>query len=52
MGRNIGKKEYSCKLSNYAKDVLNTIITKRVHMSLNYMTPTLVYKRGVTHVVG
>ena len=28
MGRNIGNKEYSCKLSNYAKDVLNTIITK------------------------
>ena len=25
---------------------------KRVHMSLNYMTPTQVYKRGVTHVVG
>lgn len=28
MGRNIGNKEYSGKLSNYAKDVLNTIITK------------------------
>jgi transposase InsO family protein len=25
---------------------------KRVHMSLNYMTPVHVYKRGVTHVVG
>jgi transposase InsO family protein len=26
--------------------------TKRVHMSLNYMTPVQVYNRSVTHVVG
>jgi transposase InsO family protein len=25
---------------------------KRVHMSLNYMTPKQVYNRSVTHVVG
>ena len=25
---------------------------KRVHMSLNYMTPVQVYNRRVTHVVG
>ena len=31
---------------------LNTIITKDIHMSLNYMTPKQVYKRSVRHVVG